>query len=334
MAANIPDMGAINTLGGQFTQNIFEDAQKHFTKKSQTQARAARNIAKQTAANRQKFAQSATQGIKQGRTKFVQGQQQQQTAAKKAAAAHTAGVKSGRVAPAPGAAPRTFAMAPTPQAKAQAKQTATGAKTMQQQRNFAHGQALNYQAAQFRTQQSQKNYAHGQAVQQQKQMSNKATKGGPVNTSTPKAPSLSPAFSSAPTAQTPIKAKPIPSASFSSQLAPQKPFAGRQGTATASFSSASGNGSAQPSKAPSKPPVSSQFSSGPKASGGYPQHVPPAGSSTAPLPNLTANQPKPNTFTVGSRNAKPGGLAAKGSQLEAWAIGKQAEIKAKRGTDN
>lgn len=317
MAANIPDIGAINTLGGQFTHNVFEGAQKHFTKKSGQQAAAAQNVAKQTASNRQKFAQSAAQGIKQGRTKFVQGQQQQQTAAKKAAAAHAAGVKSGKVAPAAGAPPRTFAMAPTPQAKAAAKQSAAGAKTMQQQRNFAHGQALNYQAAQFRVQQQQMN---------------KPAKGSPVNTATtPKVPSLSPAFSSPTATHTPVQAKPIPAASFSSQLTPQKPVAKPQGTPTASFSSASGNGAAKPSTAPSKPPVSTQFSSGPTGGGGFPQHSHPAGSSTAPLPNLTAAQPKPNTFTTGSRNAKPGGIAAKGSQLEAWAMGRTAEIRAKRG---
>jgi hypothetical protein len=204
---------------------------------------------------------------------------------------------------------------------------------MQQQRNFAHGQALNYQAAQFKVKQQQVNNAHGQAIQHQKQM-NKSAKGGPVNTATtPKVPSLSPAFSSPTATHTPVQAKPIPAASFSSQLTPQKPVAKPQGTPTASFSSGSGNGSAKPSTAPSKPPVSSQFSSGPTSSG-FPQHSHPSGSSTTPLPNLTANQPKPNTFTTGSRNAKPGGLAAKGSQLEAWAMGKQAEIKAKRGTDN
>lgn len=334
MAANIPDLSAVHNLGKQFDtpKNVFDVAQKHYEKKGKAQLKAHNKQVKETESARNKFAQSAAQGIKQGRTQFVRGQQQQQTAAKKAAAAHAAGVKSGKVAPAQGAPPRTFAMAPTPQAKAQAKQSAAGAKTMQQQRNFAHGQALNYQAAQFRVQQQQRNNAHGQAIQQQKQM-NTPTKGGSVNKST--APSLTPSFSSqVTTTNPPIQAKPIPATSFSSQLTPQKPLAKPQGTPTASFSSGSGNGAAKPSTAPSKPPVSSQFSSGPASNGSFPQHNHPAGSSTAPLPNLTANQPKPNTFTTGSRNAKPGGLAAKGSQLEAWAMGKQAEVKAKRGTDN
>ena len=150
--------------------------------------------------------------------------------------------------------------------------------------------------------------------------------------STPTNPqSNNPAFSNPTPTHTPIKAQKIPPTTFSSQFTPQKPVASPQGTPTASFSSGSGNGSAQPSKAPSKPPVSSQFSSGPSA---YPQHEHPAGSSTTPLPKLTANQPKPNTFTTGSRNAKPNGIAARGSQLEAWAMGKQAEVRKQRGSNN
>lgn len=49
----------------------------------------------------------------------------------------------------------------------------------------------------------------------------------------------------------------------------------------------------------------------------YPTHVHPEGSSNQILPNLTAAQPRPNQFTVGSRNVKGGGIAAMGSQLEA-----------------
>lgn len=62
----------------------------------------------------------------------------------------------------------------------------------------------------------------------------------------------------------------------------------------------------------------------------FPEHTPPAGSSKKPLKNLTERQPKPNTFTVGSRAAKPNGLAAKGSRLESWGIGKQEHTRKKR----
>lgn len=73
----------------------------------------------------------------------------------------------------------------------------------------------------------------------------------------------------------------------------------------------------KPVSIPTTPPVQ-QFSGAPKPD--YPLHVPPAGSSTQPLPRLSAaqSQPgRPNTFTVGSRNIRGGGIAAMGSQLEA-----------------
>jgi hypothetical protein len=53
------------------------------------------------------------------------------------------------------------------------------------------------------------------------------------------------------------------------------------------------------------------------------EHKHPKGSSKKPLKKLTESQPKPNEFTTGSRAAKPNGIAAKGSRLEAWGIGMQ-----------
>src|SRR6267142_1272496 len=245
MPANIPDTGAINNLGGQFTHNIFAGAQKNLNMKSRQLSAQHQSGVKTAEANRNAYANSAAQAVNKGRAAFVKNQQTQAKQAATAAKTHAAGVKSGRVAPASGEAPRTFAMGTTPQQKTQAKATAANTKTMQQQMNFAHGQALTFQAAQFKTKQSQTNYAHGQAIQQQKQMDKQKGKG---SVTTPAAPKLTPGFS------------------------------------------------------------------------------------TTPLPTLTANQPKPNTFTTGSRNAKPGGIAARGSQLESWAMGKQAQVRAKRGT--
>lgn len=68
----------------------------------------------------------------------------------------------------------------------------------------------------------------------------------------------------------------------------------------------------------------------PKANDPYPTHQHPEGSSNLKLQNLTADQPRQNEFTVGSRNAKPGGIAARGSQLEAWAISKQKATQARQ----
>jgi hypothetical protein len=62
----------------------------------------------------------------------------------------------------------------------------------------------------------------------------------------------------------------------------------------------------------------------------FPTHQHPQGSSNLKLQNLSAAQPKPNDFTVGSRANKPGGIASKGSQLEAWAISKQNAVQARQ----
>jgi hypothetical protein len=345
MAANIPDQGAIAHLGGQFHHNVFSDVQKHFNEKSKKAATAAKNVAAHNAQARNAYASSVNQAVQQGRKNFAKNQQAQAKSAAQAQKAHAQGVKSGRVAPAQGAPPRTFAMAPSAGQKKQAS-------TMQQQRNFAHGEALKFQAAQFKVKQQQVNNAHSEALKE----ANKRAKGGSVTTASTPQTSMSPSFSSAPATHTPIKAQSIPATSFSSQLAPQKPLAKPQGTATASFSSASSPSAVKPPKPLPKGPSSSslpnipggpmqrpsgvtgpQFSHGdasPKVNGPYPQHIHPEGSSIAPLPNLTAAQPKPNEFTVGSRNAKPGGLAARGSQLEAWAIGRQAEIRKQRGSNS
>lgn len=325
MAANTPDMGAIAHLGGQFHHNIFEHAQKKLNANSKKYAAAHQTQVRAANANRERFASSAEATIKAGRAAFAKQQATQQKNATAAAKAHAQGVKSGRVAPAQGAPPRTFAMAPTPQAKAQQKASAQAAsqqaRTMQQQRNFAHGEALKFQAAQFKVKQQQVNNAHTEALKVAKQKE----KGSPVNTtSAPKTPSMSPSFSNAPERHTPVQPRAIPATTFSSQFTPQRPLSGPQGSTTASFSSG-------PASHPTAAPQSRSGSvSGPQ----FPQHTHPEGSSTTPLPHLTASQPRPNTFTVGSRNARPGGLAARGSQLESWAIQRQAEVRKQRGSDN
>ncbi len=75
----------------------------------------------------------------------------------------------------------------------------------------------------------------------------------------------------------------------------------------------------------------SQFANvAPRANDPYPTHQHPEGSSNLKLQNLTADQPRQNEFTVGSRAAKPGGIAAKGSQLEAWAISKSQAVQARQ----
>ncbi len=76
---------------------------------------------------------------------------------------------------------------------------------------------------------------------------------------------------------------------------------------------------------------SSQFANvTPRDNSPHPTHQHPEGSSNLKLATLTANQPRTNEFTVGSRAAKPGGIAAKGSQLEAWAISKSNAVQARQ----
>lgn len=76
---------------------------------------------------------------------------------------------------------------------------------------------------------------------------------------------------------------------------------------------------------------SSQFANvAPRDNSPFPTHQHPDGSSNLKLATLTANQPRTNEFTVGSRAAKPGGIAAKGSQLEAWAISKSNAVQARQ----
>lgn len=76
---------------------------------------------------------------------------------------------------------------------------------------------------------------------------------------------------------------------------------------------------------------SSQFANvAPRDNSPHPTHQHPEGSSNLKLQNLTADQPRTNEFTVGSRNAKPGGIAARGSQLEAWAVSKSQAVQARQ----
>jgi len=376
MAANIPDQGAIAHLGGQFQHNVFDTVQKKAYAQGKKTAQARAHQAQATQNARNAYANSAAKAVQQGRQQLAKkqaasantmqqqrnyahgqaiGMQNQMDRAKMAAQAvqqrHAVGVAAHQQKAAINLNLAQQKHQASTSAHAQKAATSINALAQKQQIQQSHQSAMaaGKQKA-FDISGAQKlelqGYVNKQKLQHQANMhaqrqSQKTVK--PVKAATPtqsgKAPSVAqtatPTFSNPTATHTPVKAVGIPQTSFSSQLAPQKPVAKPQGSATASFSSAPTP--AKPAPKPASPSVTGpQFSSGsaPKASGGYPQHVHPEGSSTAPLPNLTAAQPKPNTFTVGSRNAKPGGLAARGSQLEAWAIGRQAEIRKQRGSNN
>lgn len=80
--------------------------------------------------------------------------------------------------------------------------------------------------------------------------------------------------------------------------------------------------------------LSSQFANTKQGNNApFPTHQHPSGSSNMILQNASAalSQPgRPNTMIVGSRNAQPGGIAAAGSRLEAWAQAKSSAVQARQ----
>ena len=255
MPLNTPDMGAVNAMGQQFNTNTFTHI-NHFVNKTGMKSNAKAKVATRTRDKaRNDWASSVNSTLKTAHSEAAKATRAQQSAAKKAATAHAQGVKSGKVAPQPGAAPRTFAMGPTPAQKQQKN-------VMTQQRNNAHGEALKDMASQAKTMQQQRNYAHGQAIGEQKQRDREAAK---VNT---------------------------PPANPAKKAVPSSPPAGQ-----------------------------------------FPQAKFPTGASTKPLPTASANHSlpdKPQTFTQGAYTHKPGGIAAAGSRLEAWAQTKTMAVNARR----
>jgi len=234
MPANIPDLGAVHHLGGQFTHNVFASAQKDLLGRSRhIQVHAARAAQARTQA-REQVARGAAQTVSAGRNAFARNMQTQQRQAQQAQRTQAANVRSGRAAPAPGSAPRTFAMGTTPAQRQAASAAAANQRTMQSQRNFAHGEALKFQQAQFKTQQQGRNYAHGQAIQEEKRRAKEAGNTAPESPATPNETAAS--FSHTPEVHTPIPARGIAQSTFSSQLAPQSASPGRTGTAQATFS--------------------------------------------------------------------------------------------------
>lgn len=94
---------------------------------------------------------------------------------------------------------------------------------------------------------------------------------------------------------------------------------GHRGTTPIAMGSGSSGGTVSPQ----------QFANvTPRDNSPYPTHQHPEGSSHALLPTLTANQPAPNQFTVGSRRSSSG-IAAAGSRLEAWGQARQRASQAR-----
>ena len=164
MPANVPELGAVSTVGGQFTHNVFRGAQKKLEHRNKVAGQAA---LQQRVAARRAYYSDVTSTVRAGRSAFND----------------------------------------------QARAAASQARTMQQQRN----------------------YAHGQAITEQKRRDTAAARASRATLTTPPTPSLAPAFSHAPSAQSPsqgrqqifshgpntcgsITPQRIPAATFSHQL--------------------------------------------------------------------------------------------------------------------
>lgn len=290
MSATPHNLGAIDAMGQQFKYNVFDKAPGKLLDAHKKSVIAAKRQAAMTAASRNAYAQSAQNVVNQGRKNFAQNQANMAKQAQAAQKAHAAAVKKGTAAPSPGAQPRVFAMPAGPQGVQQRAQQTQAVKTMTSQRNAAHNEALKMESDRVKTMQQQRNFAHGEALKEANRRTKEAQKG----------------------------AAPTPTKKASATVAPTPQL-------------------------PGGPVQRSGSSPAPKASQGsqfvdvqardnspFPTHQHPEGSSNLKLGNLSANQPKPNDFTVGSRNVKPGGIAAKGSQLEAWAISKSQAVQARQ----
>lgn len=364
MAANIPDLGAVAHLGGQFNtqHNVFDTIQKKAYAHGKKTAQAAAHAAHNTANARNAYANSAAKAVQQGRQQVAKkqaaaaktmqqqrnnahgqaiGMQNQMDRAKAAAAAvqqrHAVSVAAHQQKAAINLNLAQQKHQASTNAHAMKAATSINALAQKQQLQQSHQttMAAGKQKA-FDVSGAQKlelqGYVNKQKLQHQANMHAQRQSQKTAKPATPtqsgKAPSVAqtatPGFSNPTPTHKPIKPVSIATSSFSSQLAPQRPTAGPQGSPVATFSHA-GSGST-----PTPPAARSGSVTGPQ----FPVHSHPEGSSTTPLPNLTAAQPRPNTFTTGSRNARPNGIAARGSQLEAWAAGRQAEVRKQRGSNN
>lgn len=285
------NLAAISAMGSQFNKNIFDKPVAKSKGLLHKQAKAAHAARVNAANTRERFAQSAEGMVNQGRRNFAQQQQQKVKTAQAAAKAHAAQVKKGRAAPAPGSAPRTFAMPAGPQGVQQRAQASQAAKNTASQVNAAHGAALKEATDRAKVMQQQRNFAHGEAIKEASRRTKEAQKGA---SPTPKR-----ATPQAPTSGIPN----IPGGPMQRTAAPGPVPQAAQGAQFVNV------------QAQSNDP--------------HPTHQHPQGSSNMKLGNLSASQPRPNDFTVGSRNVKPGGIAARGSQLEAWGIAKQKAVQAR-----
>lgn len=345
MASQPHNLSAAAAMGAQFKTNILDKTPGALT-----------NIAKASVAHQRARTQTATQGreraaasalnlVNQGRANVAkQAQSRMNTAHSEALRQNSARdrARNTQVNTAHGAALRED----TSRQKSQTSQVNTAhvaalreganrSATITRQRNTAHDEALKGIATQNTTMTRQRNFAHGEALKESKQRS-KLTSPGTPRVSAPRAASAPPSGGPVTSTQT-ANVTPAPVHGTT----PRQTFRGSPAPSVHTEMQRRMGGSGQILDVDRRPTSPQQFRSPgqearsrmadvrPRDNSPYPTHQHPAGSSNMKLESLTAAQPKPNEFTVGSRANKPGGIASKGSQLEAWAISKQKATQAR-----
>jgi hypothetical protein len=234
MPLNAPVSGNINAVGEQFKHNVFKKAQAGFVKRGVK----ANLVTKQAGVARDKaradWAGSVNSTLKTAHTEYAKQAKLKAQQAGQAAKAQASGIKSGRVAPAPGAAPRTFAVGTPKAAKQAATMQQAQFKQQQSQVNFAHGEAMKMQEAKAKTMAQQVNFAHGQAIGEAKQRAKpvKTTAAKPQQVNTPPTAPATQAPSYPKAVHPGSSTQPLPNASAAHSL-PDKPQTFTQGSWTA-----------------------------------------------------------------------------------------------------
>lgn len=347
MATSPHNLGTAGAMGAQFKTNILDKpsgALKNMAKASLAQQAQRTRAASQA---REHFAASALNLTNQGRANLArnaqarintahsealrEGEQRRKAQAAQVNTAHSEALRentkrqntmSAQINAAHGAALRE-----------ETSRTANIAR----QRTAAHGEALKEQADRSKVMRQQVNYAHNEAIKEANQRSKLTSPGTPrvsvvSSSSTTPAPSggnvsteqfkpvMPTKIAEGTTPNQTMRGEPVPSVHQEMQRR-----LGKGGSALEPVSRRPQSSFQSPHAEAQKRFADVRT----KSNAPFPTHQHPQGSSNLKLDTLTAAQPKPNEFTVGSRAAKPGGIAAKGSQLEAWAISKQQATQAR-----
>lgn len=343
-----PNFGAINAMGSQFTSNVFSEVAGKATKA---------NRKLQAQANRR----AATSSAPKPPTSNAGGMPTSSSPLPPNAAAAGRARRQARAqaGPTPTPAPPTYPTSPTPHAPGAGGGPVSGFNVMQGRANRqARAQASRAQpnAVPFShapgtpppTTPAAFGPAQNPVPNARVMPANRAIVGpnNPFQSPAPaqsnvsnlgqfKAPKPSATpFSNAGTTATP-KAAPKPSTTPFSvgpvTPAPKPATAASPQPSTNPFANKS-NANAPAQKAQQQ--LSSQFANTQQGNNApFPTHQHPSGSSNMILQNASAalSQPgRPNTMIVGSRNASPGGIAAAGSRLEAWANAKSSAVRARQ----